>query len=326
MQDNNFNPSGDFPEQKQIRTEHQIIPAIPPITAAFFGLIGIFLLYQVVGSLITLMIFGMDFENADINALRLLTMGGQILLILFPALLLTRLVYHDVTSVIRVKIPNFKEIGIFVLGLIIITPLLQSYLYLQNYLIEKIANISPFLEQVKNFVDELDKFVESTYAKLLFSESVFEASFIVLVVAVVPAVCEEIFFRGYVQKSFEFRIKPFTSALLTAVFFGLYHFNPYGLIALIGLGLYFGFAAYTSNSIFIPIILHFLNNFIAVIIYFIFGNSELLESKLTPIEDINANLVSFVVLLILFGALIYYIKQNYYKISSVRKEWGNDLS
>ncbi|MCB9248002.1 MAG: CPBP family intramembrane metalloprotease [Ignavibacteriales bacterium] len=50
----------------------------------------------------------------------------------------------------------------------------------------------------------------------------------------------------------------------------MYHFNPYGLIPLILLGMYFGFAVYKSDSIIVAMILHFLNNFISIVAYFIF--------------------------------------------------------
>jgi len=40
----------------------KIYPRISPIAAAFIGLIGGFLLYQVVGGLLTLLIFGLDIK------------------------------------------------------------------------------------------------------------------------------------------------------------------------------------------------------------------------------------------------------------------------
>lgn len=289
---------------------------ITPVTAAFLGLAVVFILYQFGGALLTLLIFGFEFEKADVNAVRLLTMGGQILLILLPALLLSRYIYSDVTSILRVKFPTKKEIMIFVVGLIILTPLLQNFLYIQNFIIEKIAEGNPFIKSIKNLVDQLDKLLESTYTNLIVAHSFFEGSFIILIVAVVPALCEEVFFRGFVQSSFEHKFKPFWSALLTAVFFGVYHFNPYGLVPLIALGTYFGFAAYTSNSIFIPMILHFLNNFLAITAFFVFGNEELINSKVSPGREIITNVISFLLLFILFSVFIYFIKKNYHRFQT----------
>lgn len=309
----------DFQDNQEEKTPEketkEINPIMSPVTAAFFGLAAVFVLYQFGGAILTLAIFGMDFEKADVNAVRLLTMGGQILLILLPALLFTRFIYHDVSSIIKVKFPSVKEIGIFTIGLILLTPLLQSYVYIQNFVITKLAENFSFVKSTKDLVDQLDKLVESTYGSLLASHSIFEASFIVVAVAVVPAVCEETFFRGFVLNSFRLKYKPFWSALITGIFFGLYHFNPYGLIPLIALGVYFGFAAYTSNSIFVPMALHFLNNFFAVVMFLALGDDELISSSVTVDQSPFALLVSFLILSGIFFLFITYLKKNYHKFA-----------
>ena len=300
-----------------VASRPQINPLISPIAAAIIGLVGGFFLYQIVGGVITLLIFGMDMKSAPVNALRLMTTGGQILFILLPALVFAKWFYEDVSTIIRIKIPRWEEVGLFILGIVILTPLLQNYLYIQNYIFEYLAKISPFVNQVKSFFDSLDKLVENTYGDLLSANNIFEGLFVVIVVSVVPALCEETMFRGFIQKSFEFKLKPFWAALITAVFFGAYHFNPYGLIPLIGLGLYFGFAAYTSNSIFIPMILHFLNNFAAVILYFVFGNDELINTTVESSVDLKSNVLVFTILLLAFISVIIFIKKYYSQFKKV---------
>ena len=291
-----------------------------PVTAAFLGLAGIFILYQFGGAILTFLIFGLDFEKADVNSIRLLTVGGQILFILLPSLLLAKFVYPDITTALRVKFPSTKEILVFVGGLVLLTPLLQSFLYIQNFIFVKLAESSSIINSLRNFIDEIDKMLQSTYGSLLEANSVFEASFIIFVVAVVPAFCEEIFFRGFVQKSFEYKFKPIWSILLTALFFGIYHFNPYGLFALIALGVYFGFAAYLSNSILIPIILHFINNFFAVTAFLILGDEELINSSVTPTSDISYHIISFIILLIIFSMFLLYVKKNYRSFQKTKVE------
>ncbi len=298
----------------------KLTPGMNPLTAAFLALAVVFILYQFGGAIITLLIFGLDFEKADVNSVRLLTMGGQILFILLPALLMAKFVYPDVTSALRVKFPSLKEVLVFIGGLVLLTPLLQSFLYIQNFIFNKLADNISIVHEIRNLIDQVDKMVQSTYGNLLHSNSIFEASFIVFVVAVIPALCEETFFRGFVQKSFEHRFKPFWSILLTALFFGIYHFNPYGLFALIALGVYFGFAAYISDSIFIPMILHFLNNFMAVTAFMIFGDQELINSNVTPAEDILYHIITFAILLLIFSAFIYYVMKNYRSFQKRKEE------
>jgi membrane protease YdiL (CAAX protease family) len=161
----------------------------------------------------------------------------------------------------------------------------------------------------------MNEFLEKAYSDLISASNVFEGILVVIVIALTPAFCEEFMFRGFVQRSFEFKMKPVWAALLTAAFFGLYHFNPYGIIPLIGLGFYFGFAAYMSNSIFIPVLLHFLNNFSAVILFFIIGDSELISSAPKTEMDIGSSFGAFIALLLLFSGVIVLIRRHYSKIS-----------
>lgn len=287
--------------------EPELNPTMSPVQAAYFGLVAVFFLYQIGGGILTLIIFGTDYQNADINALRLMTMAGQVLLILLPGLVFTKLIYDDVTTAIRFRMPDWKILLLFIGGLVLLTPLLQSMINIQNYIIDQLASISTMFAKFKEFFDMLDGLVEKTYADLLSASNIAEMLFVIFIVSVVPAICEELFFRGFVFRSFELKYKKITAAILTGIFFSLYHFNPYGMIGLFALGVYFGIAAYVSNSIFVPVILHFLNNLTAVIFYFIYGSDELVSNKVPPPDDITFHLVSFISLLILFVTFVYYV-------------------
>ena len=289
-------------------------PTMPTGKAAIYGLIIVFVLFQLGGGLLYLLIFGANLDSASVNALRLFNVGGQILFILAPAIILAKLVYvENVSSILRIKTPSIKEIGVFILGLVILIPLLQSFLYVQNYILQQLAESFSFFESIKNLTDYLDKLMEGTYGLILGADSIFEMIFVILVVSVTPAICEEVFFRGYIQKSFEFTMKPYWAILITSFAFALYHFNPYGLLALTMLAAYLGFSAYLSNSIFIPMILHFLNNFISILSYYIWGSDELMNTSIVTPEEFTTHLFSLVLLSTLFFLFLFYIKKNYNK-------------
>src|ERR1039457_4172788 len=299
----------------------EIKPAISPIAAAFIGLIGGLFLYQIVGGMITLLIFGLKIENAPVNLVRLMTMAAQVLFILLPALLFTKWFDVDVTRVLRVKIPNIKELSLFTLGIFVLTPLLEYYIIIQTWCINQLALHFHIINAIKTFLDKISDFVEATYGNLLKPNSIIEGGLIILVVAVVPALCEETMFRGFIQRSFEFKMKPFWAALITAIFFGLYHFNPYDLVPLIALGFFFGFAAYTSNSILVPVFLHFLNNFAAIMMYFVVGDKKLLDNTPDPNPDLKSAIVMLFILLILFIGVIYLIKR-FYSQNKMRNDYA----
>ncbi len=310
--------------RKEKLEDNKITPTMSPVKAAILGLIAVFVAFQFGGGLIAVLVFGFDITNANMNLLRLLTIGTQVLFILFPAILLSKLVFEDVTSIVRLKMPKPKEVGLLAVGMIILIPLLQDYLHIQNYVIEKLSEQSSLVLGIKNFLDMMDKYVGETYSQLLTGNNIFEMLLIIITVAVTPAICEEFFFRGFVQRSFEFKLSPFWAILITSIFFGLYHFNPYGLLPLIGIGFYLGYAVYKSDSIVTSIILHFINNFVAIIAFFIFGDEELMQSNFVDLENINTHLISFALLLALFIGFVIFINKNYFKLT--KTEAQNDLS
>ncbi|MEI7812500.1 MAG: CPBP family intramembrane glutamic endopeptidase [Ignavibacteria bacterium] len=290
-------------------TSRAISSKIAPGLASSAGLILIFILYQIGGSILTIAILGIHPDQADVTSLRLMTTSGQLLFILLPALMLTKYIYSDVTYVLRFRLPDFHASSLFVAGLLCLTPLLQTYMYLQNFFFMKIAVISPFFNKFKIYLDQFDKMVEDSYSAILDSHSVQESALIIIVVAVVPAVCEEIFFRGFVQRGFEFKFRPFRGALLTAVIFGFYHFHPYQIVPLAALGLYFGWAVYMSDSIFTSVLLHFLNNLFAVVLFFIFGKEDITVPQSYTATDLNNSVLLFLGLLTLFVLIIIYINR-----------------
>lgn len=313
-----FNPEENQQEpEKQEEPDYLTEPITPyplisPIAAAFLGLVGGFILYQFLGGLLTLLFFGFDLEAAPVNGLRLMTIFGQILFIMLPALLFSKWIYGDISKVISLKLPAWRELILFTLGIIILTPLLQSYLYIQNYFIEQLAAQSQFIDSIKNLLDSLNELLEKTFGNLIRADNFAEMILVVITISIVPAITEEVMFRGYIQRSFEFKIKPFWAAFITAVFFAAYHFNPYGIIPLAALGFYFGYAAYTSQSLIIPMTLHFLNNFFAVLLYFIIGDDELITSDVSDAAALNSNILYFFLTLFLFIVLMFFIRQ-YYK-------------
>lgn len=89
-----------------------------------------------------------------------------------------------------------------------------------------------------------------------------------LIVAVIPALAEETLFRGYLQPKLARRWSPATAIFVTALLFATLHFNPDALIPLFLVGVLLGLAAWHTGGILLPIVLHFVNNAMAVAVYF----------------------------------------------------------
>ena len=85
------------------------------------------------------------------------------------------------------------------------------------------------------------------------------------VAALMPAICEEMMFRGFILSSFRKRYKIVTSILLVAVVFGIYHMSIVRFFTTALLGAALALTVYYSGSIFPAMLMHFCNNGIAVL-------------------------------------------------------------
>lgn len=87
----------------------------------------------------------------------------------------------------------------------------------------------------------------------------------IFIVAVVPAVCEEILFRGMIQRGLE-RMGAGWGILLSGLLFGLFHFDFQRLAAQTLIGTIAAYVVYRTGSIFNGMILHFMNNALLTLI------------------------------------------------------------
>lgn len=82
-----------------------------------------------------------------------------------------------------------------------------------------------------------------------------------LVIAVIPAVGEELLFRGLIQNQMHGITKNHHLAIwITGFLFSAIHLQFYGLIPRMFLGALFGYMYYWSGNLLIPIVAHFINN------------------------------------------------------------------
>ncbi len=85
-------------------------------------------------------------------------------------------------------------------------------------------------------------------------------------VALLPAICEELWFRGFWLRFCVSRWPRFVSVLVVSVGFAAFHVSWAQLIATFVLGIVFGFLTLQSNSVGPAIWAHLLNNTIAILV------------------------------------------------------------
>ncbi len=141
------------------------------------------------------------------------------------------------------------------------------------------------------------------------ADSISVLLFNLFIFAVVPAITEEIFFRGCLQNFIRFSFKNIhASVIVSAFIFSAVHGQFYGFIPRFALGLALGYSFAFSGSIWVCIAGHFLNNAVALISSYILSkNSNFDFLKDDFAFPFYINLLS---VLLCVGMLYWMYKQN----------------
>ena len=279
-----------------------IIMQLSPVTYVLLVLAIIFILYQFIGGAIALVSGGADIGSIDIKTTRIILIFGQFMLILAPVIFFARLRTPELKKTFRLKFPKLSLMFLAILGIILIQPFLQGFMYFQDQAISNIPFLKDFIQPIKELWDML----EDSILKIVTAFSPLEFAVVILVIAITPAICEEFLFRGFVLTFFRKSMKAGPAIFLSGLLFALYHFQPFSLIPLVILGIYLSYIVYYSNSILTGIVVHFLNNFFAAYFLYAYGKENFDNPQLTGSEATNAliaasfSVILFAVVIILF--------------------------
>lgn len=93
----------------------------------------------------------------------------------------------------------------------------------------------------------------------------------ILLMAVLPAVAEELSFRGVLMNLFPAKGDrvPHVAIWCTAILFSAVHMQFYGFLPRMLMGALFGYALVWTGNLWVPILMHFTNNAMAVLLYFV---------------------------------------------------------
>lgn len=298
-------------ENNNLKPKSGFVRNLPPFLYVIIVLGVVFFLYQFIGAGLTIAAGGIELEkNLDIT--RIILSFSQYMFILAPTIFFTRLQTPLLKETFRLNFPAPSLLILSVLGIVFIQPLLQGYMILQEELLNQIPLIQDVLRQLKSLFDLL----EETIMKIVKAHSPVEFLVVVFVIALTPAICEEILFRGFVLKNLEKTARPNIAIFLTGFLFAAYHFQPFNIIPLIALGSYLSFIVYYSNSIYLGIISHFLNNFFAAFFVYKYGKQDMETPQLSGSEILDAVIMVIVSMLLFLSAMILFYRLRYRKESA----------
>lgn len=228
---------------------------------------------------------------------------------LLPALLLAWLFHGDTFSYLKINKPVYiGSLLIAAISIILAIPVINFSGYL-NSLIRIPGSMSGLEHTIQKMQDSYTEVITS------FLHVSTPGGYLInlFVIAALPALCEEFLFRGVLQKIFiEWTRNIPVGIMITALIFSIFHFQFYGLIPRFLLGVYLGYLLIWSNTLWLPITAHFVNNAFAISFYF-FANQAPDRSWVDKVGTAEGNpewLIPSLVLFIVTATFIYYLEKN----------------
>ena len=231
-----------------------------PLLMAIFALFIAFILFQlVIGPIATILLLGADgvglsefledpagvlVEHA--RPMLIANTIGQVLGLALPILLILGLHSSRKGAFIRFRAPDGILMSLSILGLVGLVPL--------SWWLGSLNAEIPLPDWLQALEDSQNELIEQVFSQNL------GVVFSLAMMALTPAFCEEILFRGYIQRQFERSLGVVWAIVLTGVIFGLYHLRISQAIPLSAIGIYLAYITWRTGSLWPAIVVHFLYN------------------------------------------------------------------
>lgn len=133
-----------------------------------------------------------------------------------------------------------------------------------------------FLSSVETWMKESEAQAMKITEAFLKMETTQDMLINLLVIAVVPAIGEELLFRGVLQRLFHELTKNIhVTVFLSAAIFSAIHMQFYGFLPRMFLGVLFGYMLVWTGNIWVPVLAHFINNGAAVFFTWLAAKNEM---------------------------------------------------
>ena len=214
----------------------------------------------------------------------------------------------------------FTSVGLFITPILIYAYLCQFDLKIKNLFSRQtillvfaiMIMVNPFISYIYEWnmsfnlpdwmvlYEERAKYVTEYFLKM---NNITDLIFNILILAAVPAIGEELLFRGYLQQKFcSWFANHHIAIIVSAFLFSAIHMQFHGFLPRFILGLLLGYFFYWSKSIWVPVIAHFINNTVAIIVFYpsLSNYNHLIENT------INLKQASFSIIAVIFLVFLFY--------------------
>ena len=255
----------------------------PQLMFSLFVILVSFLGFMLISLVGAIPFFGLDslmnistlneMTNPEtIKVLKYFQVVQAIGLFIVPPLVLGRLFYGQVSEYLYLnKSFNSSSVLLVLVLMFFAAPFI-------NFIGELNANmvLPEWMSGVEKWMRNAEDNAELLTKAFLKVDSINGLLFNLFMIAFLPAIGEELLFRGVIQRIFTNWTRSYHWGIwISAILFSALHMQFFGFIPRMILGAMFGYLLVWSGSMWLPILAHFLNNGIAVIAMYMIDKNML---------------------------------------------------
>lgn len=217
----------------------------------FFGFFGL-----LIGSLLSFLLP----NSESVESIQWGQFFASIFTFIFPAIICAYLFNNKKESYFRdEEIPSFSVSLATITLMFASIPVINIMAWYNEQLSlpESLAGLESIMRELEDSAADITAlFLERNTTKGFLSNLLF--------LAIVPAISEELFFRGTIQRTLEEHYNKHYAIWITAFIFSAIHLQFFGFVPRLLLGALLGYLYSWSKCIYLPILAHFTNNALAV--------------------------------------------------------------
>ena len=209
----------------------------------------------------------MCIENVNVNLLKIIQVINSLFTFLLPAYVIALISNPDPVYHLKMRRrPDLRQTVMTIALIFSGIALINMMAYWNSKL-----DLPQGMESLEQLMLNMEKSAQQLQQRMLGVDNIGGLFVNLFVIALVPAVSEELLFRGIIQRTIkEWTNNIHVAIIVTGFLFSFVHFQFFGFLPRMFLGVVFGYLLYWSGSLWVPIIAHFVNNALATIWYFIY--------------------------------------------------------
>lgn len=205
-------------------------------------------------------------DSSSVSSLKLMQALQTLGTFCVPCLCLAWLTSEHACDYLRLSsTADWKQYLLIVVFMIVALPGINLLSWLNQQM-----SLPAFLSGLEEVMRDYELRAEALIERFMDVSSIGGMLINVLVIALLPALSEELLFRGTLQQLFYEKMNKHAAIWVSAIIFSAIHFQFYGFIPRMLMGVFFGYLLLWSGTLWLPITAHFINNVSVVLLYYIF--------------------------------------------------------